>query len=165
MSLGLGISGFPEHHQKLIRERGLQPCPTYPRTRRDRPPASTSCLRAARRDFLPWRFSAAGRRSAWRDHHSGGRKPAQHLHNSGSERPFNHQTNSLLPTGIARSPISHIFIPGDMPFISFLLVASPCAPTPSTSRETCTLPAFSNSKVIGSLSPFFSGLFKSIIIK
>ena len=28
------------------------------------------------RDFLPWRFSAAGRRSAWRDHHSGGRKPA-----------------------------------------------------------------------------------------
>src|SRR5580692_4505543 len=29
------------------------------------------------RDFLPWRFSAAGRRSAWRDHHSGGRKPAQ----------------------------------------------------------------------------------------
>ena len=30
------------------------------------------------RDFLPWRFSAAGRRSAWRDHHSGGRKPAQY---------------------------------------------------------------------------------------
>jgi hypothetical protein len=29
------------------------------------------------RDFLPWRFSAAGRRSAWRDLHSGGRKPAQ----------------------------------------------------------------------------------------
>ena len=27
------------------------------------------------RDFLPWRFSAAGRQSAWRDHHSGGRKP------------------------------------------------------------------------------------------
>src|ERR1700722_8821269 len=30
------------------------------------------------RDFLPWRFSAAGRRSAWRDHHSGGRKPAHY---------------------------------------------------------------------------------------
>jgi hypothetical protein len=29
------------------------------------------------RDFLPWRFSDAGRRSAWRDHHSGGRKPAK----------------------------------------------------------------------------------------
>jgi integrase len=29
------------------------------------------------RDFLPWRFSAAGPRSAWRDRHSGGRKPAQ----------------------------------------------------------------------------------------
>jgi len=54
--------------------------------------------------------------------------------NIGSERPFNHQTNSLLLAGIARSPISHIFIPGDMPFISFLLVAGPCAPTPSTSR-------------------------------
>ena len=80
-------------------------------------------------------------------------------------KPFNHQTNSLLFARIARSPVSHIFIPGDIPFISFLLVAGPCAPTPSTSSETCTLPAFSNSKVIGSLSPFFSGLFKSIIIK
>jgi hypothetical protein len=29
------------------------------------------------RDFLPWRFSAAGPRRAWRDRHSGGRKPAQ----------------------------------------------------------------------------------------
>ena len=28
------------------------------------------------RDFLPWRFSAAGPRSARRDRHSGGRKPA-----------------------------------------------------------------------------------------
>jgi hypothetical protein len=27
------------------------------------------------RDFLPWRFSAAGRRSAWRDRHPGSRKP------------------------------------------------------------------------------------------
>jgi len=26
---------------------------------------------------VPWRFSAAGPRSAWRDRHSGGRKPAQ----------------------------------------------------------------------------------------
>jgi hypothetical protein len=59
-----------------------------------------------------------------------------------------------LPAGIARSRISYIFIPGDMPFISSLRVAGSCAPTPSTSRETCTLPAFSNSKVIGSLSPF-----------
>ena len=84
---------------------------------------------------------------------------------SRSQRPFDHDTSSLLAAGIARSPNSHIFIPGDMPFISFLLVAGPCAPTPSTSRETCTLPAFSNSKVIGSLSPFLIGLFKSIIIK
>jgi hypothetical protein len=30
------------------------------------------------RDFLPWRFSAAGPRSAWRDRHSGSRKPAQY---------------------------------------------------------------------------------------
>ena len=30
------------------------------------------------RDFLPWRFSAAGRRSAWRDRHPGSRKPTQH---------------------------------------------------------------------------------------
>ena len=29
------------------------------------------------RDFLPWRFSAAGRRSAWRDRHPGSRKPTQ----------------------------------------------------------------------------------------
>jgi hypothetical protein len=85
--------------------------------------------------------------------------------NSADERPFNHQTNWLPPAAIARSPISHIFIPGDMPFISFLLVAGPCAPTPSTSRKICTLPAFSNSRVIGSLSPIVSGLFKSIIIK
>jgi hypothetical protein len=28
-------------------------------------------------DFLPWRFSAAGRRSAWRDRHPGSRKPTQ----------------------------------------------------------------------------------------
>jgi hypothetical protein len=75
------------------------------------------------------------------------------------------EISSMLPHGYRPHPNSHIFIPGDMPFISFLLVAGPCAPTPSTSRETCTLPAFSNSKVIGSLSPFLSGLFKSIIIK
>ena len=29
------------------------------------------------RDFVPWRFSAAGHLSAWIDRHSGGRKPAQ----------------------------------------------------------------------------------------
>jgi hypothetical protein len=73
-------------------------------------------------------------------------------------------------TGIALNPNSHIFIPGDIPFIPFLLpelgeAVGPCEPTPSTSRDTCTLPAFSNSSVIGSLSPFLSGLFKSIIIK
>jgi hypothetical protein len=28
-------------------------------------------------DFLPWRFSSTGRRSAWLDRHPGGRKPAQ----------------------------------------------------------------------------------------
>src|ERR1700692_27024 len=28
------------------------------------------------RDFVPWRFSAAGHLSAWIDRHSGGRKPA-----------------------------------------------------------------------------------------
>jgi hypothetical protein len=35
------------------------------------------------RDFVPWRFSDAGRRSAWRDHHSGGRKPAQQRKSAG----------------------------------------------------------------------------------
>jgi hypothetical protein len=35
------------------------------------PPPQTS------RDFVPWRFSAAGRRSAWLGRHPGGRKPAQ----------------------------------------------------------------------------------------
>jgi hypothetical protein len=29
------------------------------------------------RHFVPWRFSAAGRRSAWLGRHPGGRKPAQ----------------------------------------------------------------------------------------
>jgi hypothetical protein len=29
------------------------------------------------RDFLPWRFTAAGRRNAWRDRHPGSRKPTQ----------------------------------------------------------------------------------------
>jgi hypothetical protein len=28
------------------------------------------------RDFVPWRFSAAGRLNSWIGHHSGGRKPA-----------------------------------------------------------------------------------------
>jgi len=30
-----------------------------------------------RRDFVPWRFSAAGRQSAWLDRVAGGRKPAK----------------------------------------------------------------------------------------
>src|ERR1700756_2790960 len=78
------------------------------------------------RDFVPWRFLDAGQLSL----RSVSSLPAsKNQHNIGSERPFNHQTNSLLLAGIARSPISHIFIPGDMPFISFLLVAGPCAPT------------------------------------
>jgi hypothetical protein len=37
--------------------------------------AASRCPTA--RDFVPWRFSAAGHRSAWRDRHSGGRKPTQ----------------------------------------------------------------------------------------
>ena len=43
--------------------------------------------------------------------------------------------------------------------------AGPCAPTPSTSKANFTLPAFSNSRVTGTLSPCFSGLFKSNIIR
>jgi len=76
----------------------------------------------------------------------------------------------LLPYGYRPHPNSHIFIPGDMPFISFLLpepgvAVGPSAPAPCTSSETVTLPAFSNSSVTGTLSSCFSGCFRSIIIR
>ena len=69
-----------------------------------------------------------------------------------------------------RISLAHIFIPGDMPFISSLLlepgvVVGPFAPRPWTSSETVTLPAFSNSSVTGTLSPYFRGSLRSIIIK
>jgi hypothetical protein len=68
------------------------------------------------------------------------------------------------------TPNSHIFISGDIPFISFLLpelgvVVGPCAPTPCTSNESFTLPAFSNSRMTGTLSPRLSGLLRSRSIR
>src|SRR5258708_1676714 len=53
---------------------------------------------------------------------------------------------------------SHIFMPEGIFFISMLppelsAPAGPCAPTPCTSSESFTLPAFSNSSVSGTLSP------------
>jgi hypothetical protein len=45
------------------------------------PPPHTS------RDFVPWRFSAAGHRNAWIDLHPGGRKPA---HNRKWPNLFDH---------------------------------------------------------------------------
>ncbi len=62
----------------------------------------------------------------------------------------------------------HIFCPGFIfIFMSMPPAAAPgpCEPTPSTSNETFTLPAFSNSSVTGTLSPCLSGLFRSNIIK
>src|SRR2546422_11426023 len=41
------------------------------------PPPPTS------RDFVPWRFSAAGRLTAWIDRHPGSRKPAQGTDSTG----------------------------------------------------------------------------------
>ena len=41
----------------------------------------------------------------------------------------------------------------------------PCAPTPCTSSDTVTLPAFSNSSVTGNLSPCLSGPLRSSIIR
>jgi hypothetical protein len=60
--------------------------------------------------------------------------------------------------GVSSTSNSHIFIPGDIPFISFLLrelglVVGPCTPTPCTSNETFTLPAFFELEVTGTLSP------------
>jgi hypothetical protein len=63
---------------------------------------------------------------------------------------------------------AHIFIPGAILCISIPppeAPAGPCAPTASMSSATCTLPAFSNSRVIESLSPFRSGRFSSISIR
>src|SRR5258708_4776214 len=39
------------------------------------------------RDFVPWRFSDAGRMSAWRARLAGVRKPAQYLHSCGHRAP------------------------------------------------------------------------------
>jgi hypothetical protein len=103
-------------------------------------------------------------------HNSGMSTTFQNIVQSSRQLDDNRRPTLCCLTGIALNSNSHIFIPGDIPFIPFLLpelgeAVGPCAPTPSTSRDTCTLPAFSNSKVIGSLSPFLSGPFKSIIIK
>ena len=70
--------------------------------------------------------------------------------------------------GVAYHP-SHIFVPEGI-FMSILpsllsLPAGARAPTPCTSSEIVTLPAFSNSSVTGSLSPCFSGLLRSNIIR
>ena len=43
--------------------------------------------------------------------------------------------------------------------------AGPCAPTPITSNESFTLPAFSNSSMSGTLSPCLSGFLRSISIR
>jgi len=48
----------------------------------------------SRRDFVPWRFSAAGHLSAWIGHHPGGRKPAQ-------SRPFGGAAKSYSITSSA----------------------------------------------------------------
>src|SRR3984885_716310 len=62
----------------------------------------------------------------------------------------------------------HIFCPGFMS-ISMSMAPDadpgPCAPTPCTSNESFTLPAFSNSSVTDTLSPRLSGLFRSNIIR
>src|SRR5258708_21650827 len=64
----------------------------------------------------------------------------------------------------------YIFMPSGIFFMSILPPASPaaagpCAPTPCTSSESFTLPAFSNSRVTGTLSPCLSGFFRSNSIK
>ena len=53
--------------------------PTPQRSRRGQIPIAARGTAACptSRDFVPWRFSDAGRRSAWIDRHPGVRKPAQ----------------------------------------------------------------------------------------
>jgi hypothetical protein len=73
-------------------------------------------LRSPTRDFVPWRFSAAGPRSAWRDRHSGGRKPAQKpppaLQKRWREVGPPARCNPF-PCGPDRDRLSHIAASGD----------------------------------------------------
>jgi hypothetical protein len=78
------------HARRLV----LAPRPP-PRSPPTYDPHSTRCTAACHisRDFVHWRFSAAGRRSAWRDHHSGGRKPAQQA--ASRLRPINKEVRGV----------------------------------------------------------------------
>jgi hypothetical protein len=49
------------------------------------------------RDFLPWRFSAASRRSAWRDRHPGSRKPTQKETSALALHSFLYETEEAEP--------------------------------------------------------------------
>jgi len=84
------------------------------------------------------------------------------------ERGNQEQTGSFH----VRSPESpdrthFIFIPEWSGIFFIMCPPSPgaCAPTPWTSRETATLPAFSNCSVTGTLSPCLNGPLRSNIIR
>jgi len=48
-----------------------------PKSRKDPPHSARGATAVPSRDFVPWRFSDAGRRVAWIVRHAGVRKPAQ----------------------------------------------------------------------------------------
>jgi hypothetical protein len=58
---------------------GWPPLDPMPSTAPTCNPHRACCTAGCRthRDFVPWRFSAAGRHAAWLGRHPGGRKPAQ----------------------------------------------------------------------------------------
>ena len=59
------------------------------------------------RDFVPWRFSAAGPLSAWRDLHCGGRKPCMGLSLSRENFPTRCLSTSPAAVGCQRGASFH----------------------------------------------------------
>ena len=94
---------------------------------------------------------------------------------SGAAAASRHAARTMAARASERRPSTssiepHIFMPEGIFFMSMLppessAPAGPCAPTPSTSSETFTLPAFSNSSVTGTFSPCLSGLLRSNSIR
>ena len=71
------------HATRPNRPRRRRVPSSAPRSPRQNPHSARGTATAHLRDFVPWRFSAAGCSSAWIGHHPGGRKPAQRQTSAG----------------------------------------------------------------------------------